>query len=153
MNITIFVLLAVLEVKWFLVVLFVLHAISAGGLSSTALNLISSIVNLAFYGFIVDEAAGDGAGENRASWKTLVTISAREILLGQFTENKLEGLPLDSKIGLPHPSDFYRKRITIIIGGEMPHWGKMFRTAFENKCFFDHRLNLLLNRHYLLPPD
>lgn len=91
------------------------------------------IFNLAFYGFIVDTIAGDGAGENRLTWKNLCTISAREILVGQFTEEELDGLPLDFMIGFPHPHPMYGKKITVIIGGEMPHWGKKFRNAFDNK--------------------
>ena len=84
------------------------------------------IVSLAFYGFIVDTVAGDGASENRSTWKTLSTVSARDILVGTFTEEELDGLPLDFKIGFPHPHDEYRNKITIIIGGEMPHWDVLF---------------------------
>ena len=91
------------------------------------------IMSLAFYGFIVDTVAGDGASENRTTWKTLATLSARDILVGTFTEEELHNLPLDFMIGFPHPHDEYRDKITIIIGGEMPHWGKKFRNAFDNK--------------------
>ena len=43
------------------------------------------ICNLAFYGFIVDTFAGDGASENRLTFKNLCTLSARDILENQFT--------------------------------------------------------------------
>ena len=64
------------------------------------------ITALAFYGFIVDTIAGDGASENRSVFKLLATISAREILSdsGIFSDDELEGLPLDFKIAFPHPN-------------------------------------------------
>ena len=91
------------------------------------------IVSLAFYGFIVDTIAGDGASENRSTFKLLATISARDILSKIYSDEELEGLPLDFKIAFPHPHFLYSKKITIVIGGEMPHWVKKFRNAFENK--------------------
>mmetsp|Transcript_33560 Transcript_33560/g.57027 ORF Transcript_33560/g.57027 Transcript_33560/m.57027 type:complete len:436 (+) Transcript_33560:75-1382(+) len=37
------------------------------------------------------------------------------------------------KIGFQHPHPLFKNRITIVIGGEMPHWGKKFSNAFDNK--------------------
>ena len=90
------------------------------------------ILALAFYGFIVDTVAGDGAPENRSAFKLLVTITAKELLEKEFSEEELEGLPLNFKVGFPHPHPMYRDKITIVIGGEMPHWVKKFRNAFDN---------------------
>lgn len=58
---------------------------------------------LSFYGFIMDTIVGDGASENRSAWKMLADISARDILLREWTEEELEGLPLDFNIGFAHP--------------------------------------------------
>ena len=91
------------------------------------------ILALAFYGFIVDTLAGDGASENRATFKLLATISARDILRTIYSEEELKGLPLDFKIGFRHPHRRYRDKVTIVIGGEMPHWVKKFRNAFDNE--------------------
>ena len=91
------------------------------------------ITSLAFYGFIVDTIAGDGASENRSSWKSLATITAHDILSDVFSTDELQDLPLDFKIAFPHPSKIYRDTVKVIIGGEMPHWGKKFRNAFDNK--------------------
>ena len=93
----------------------------------------AAIVTCALYGFIIDTISGDGASENRLTWKTLATISAREILGKHWSEEELEGLPLDFKIGFQHPHPMYKDKVTIIIGGEMPHWVKKFRNAFENE--------------------
>ena len=80
-------------------------------------------MTLALYGFIVNTVAGDGAPENRSAFKILATITAREILSGTWDDEELKGLPLDFKIGFKHPHKFYSDRgVTIVIGGEMPHW-------------------------------
>ncbi|KAL7527937.1 hypothetical protein ACHAXR_003152, partial [Thalassiosira sp. AJA248-18] len=92
-----------------------------------------AINTLGLYGFIVDTIAGDGASENRRTWKSLATISARDILGKHWTEEELKDLPLDFKIGFPHPHPMYSDKVTIIIGGEMPHWVKKFRNAFQNE--------------------
>ena len=90
-------------------------------------------VTLAVYGWIVDTIVGDGVSKNRAAFKQLATIPAREIFENQFSDEDLSGLPLDFKIGFPHPSPLYGGTVTIVIGGDMPHWVKKFRNAFENK--------------------
>lgn len=90
-------------------------------------------VTLAVYGWIMDTIVGDGASENRSAFKKLATISAHEIFDRRFPPEVLDGLPLAFKIGFEHPSPMYRKNVTIVIGGEMPHWVKKFRNAFDNK--------------------
>ena len=89
------------------------------------------IMSLALYGFVVDTITGDGASENRLTFKTLATITARDILSDHFTADELKGLPLDFKIGFNHPHPMLE--VIIVIGGEMPHWVKKFRNAFDNK--------------------
>jgi len=99
------------------------------------------ITALAFYGFIVDTIAGDGASENRSVFKLLATISAREILCdtGIFSEDELDGLPLDFKIAFPHPNRQFRKKgMMVVIGGEMPHWVKKFRNSLHQQVSDTH---------------
>ena len=74
----------------------------------------------------------DGASENRAAFKKLATLTARSIFLGYCNDDDLEGLPF--KVAFPHPSPVYSKDITIFIGGEMPHWVKKVRNAFDSKA-------------------
>ena len=89
------------------------------------------------YGFVVNQLGGDGAGENRLAFKTLCTLSAKDVLLGHFLEEDLVGLPLDFKIAFPHPVPWLAKRgIIITVGGDMPHWGKKFRNALDNSSRF-----------------
>ncbi|EJK64027.1 hypothetical protein THAOC_15281 [Thalassiosira oceanica] len=91
------------------------------------------IMSLVQYGFIVNTVTGDGASENRACFKGLATLTARQVLAknGHWSENELEGLPLDFKIGFEHPHPLLD--VIVVIGGEMPHWVKKFRNAFDNK--------------------
>ena len=114
----------------FLAARYGLKSITASFLIREVRNVIMS---LAYYGFIVDTIAGDGASENRATFKSLATITAREVLSKVWTDDELKDLPLDFKIAFPHPHPLYRKRVMVIVGGEMPHWGKKFRNAFDNK--------------------
>ena len=82
----------------------------------------------------MDTIVGDGASKNRSAFKLLSTVSARKILGNHYTEHQLRDLPLDFKIGFPHPHpQCWKHGIIIVIGGEMPHWGKKFRNAFDNK--------------------
>ena len=55
-----------------------------------AKNIEMAISPLFYYGSIVDTADGNGTSENQLSNKTLATISARDILLGTFTEEELK---------------------------------------------------------------
>ena len=114
----------------FLAAQYGLKSITATFLIQEARNVIMS---LAYYGFIDDTIAGNGASENRATFKSLATITAREVLSKVWTDDELKDLPLDFKIAFPHPHPLYRKNVLVIIGGEMPHWGKKFCNAFDNK--------------------
>ena len=81
----------------------------------------------------MDTVVGDGASENQPVWKTLCTVTTRDILDGTWTAEELDGLPLDFKVGFEHPHPLCRCKVTIVVGGEMPHWGKKFRNALDNK--------------------
>ena len=105
------------------------------------------ILTLWHYGFIVNDIIGDGASENRSSFKFLATISAKTILSKHFDATLLKDLPLDYKIAFKHPCLYLaEKGILVFIGGEMPHWAKKFRNALDNKkrelTFRDKRLSL-----------
>ena len=69
----------------------------------------------------MDTVAGDGAPDNRSAFKGVATISARDILGNKFTPNELADLHLDFKIGFQHPHQMHRDKITVVIGGEVPH--------------------------------
>eukprot|EP00956_Cyclotella_meneghiniana_P040663 scaffold201889_cov63-Cyclotella_meneghiniana.AAC.1 len=92
------------------------------------------MVTLWFYGFIVNDIVGDGASENRTTFKHFANISARDILCQHFDANTLKGLPLDFNVAFKHPvEELGRDGVIVFIGGEMPHWVKKFRNAFDNK--------------------
>jgi hypothetical protein len=59
-------------------------------------------------------------------------VTAHDIFDGVFTEDELRGLPMDFVVGYKHPSEGCGN-ITILFGGDMPHWVKKFRNAFDNK--------------------
>ena len=63
----------------------------------------------------------------------LSTISAVSIIERTWTKEELKGIDAGFKMAFEHPHPLYRKRVTIVIGGEMPHWVKKFRNAFDNK--------------------
>ena len=96
-------------------------------------TIIKLLVSLAAYGFIGDTISGDGASENRSAFRMLSTISAKSILEQTWTKEELKGIDADFKMAFEHPHPLYRKRVTVVIGGEMPHWVKKFRNAFDNK--------------------
>ena len=58
------------------------------------------------------------------------------------------------KIGFPHSHPQYKKQGVIIVNGcEMPHWGKKFCNAFDNKSrnltFYGRKMNLqMLNEDW-----
>ena len=79
------------------------------------------------------DGTGDGASENRSTFKRLATISARWFFQEFFGDDELAGLPLDFKIAFDHPCPIYKDKVKIVIGGEMPHWVKKFRNAMDNK--------------------
>ena len=92
------------------------------------------ILGLFFYGFLVTQLGSDGASENRSAFKLLATISAKEILSKIWSAKKLEGLPLDFKIGFEFPHRLLGNKITVIIGGEMPHWVKKVSCKYDIFC-------------------
>jgi hypothetical protein len=59
-------------------------------------------------------------------------VSAQEVLGDVFKEDELSGLPMDFIVGYKHPSEGC-ENVTILFGGDMPHWVKKFRNAFDNK--------------------
>lgn len=105
------------------------------------------ILTLSLFGFIVDTIVGDGASENRSTFKALATLSASDILSPHYDSEFIKGLPLDTKIAFKHPNPHY-SHIKIFIGGEMPHWVKKFRNALDSKkrdlTFRGKRFNLAL---------
>ena len=102
-----------------------LHTITADFLVHTILDI---IVSLEMYGFIVIAVTGDGAAENRATFKRLATQSAREALpTVLIIDNNFLEL-LDLKIAFPHPS---RSNITFYIMGDMPHLVKKVVNCLE----------------------
>ena len=74
----------------------------------------------------------DGASENRSLFGMISTISATDILKKYWAEDELKKLGAGMKIGFKHPHPLFSS-VTVLIGGEMPHWVKKFRNAFENK--------------------
>jgi hypothetical protein len=88
---------------------------------------------VATFGFVVNDIVGDGASENRTTFKTLATVTTGDVLKKNgFTAEQLKGLPLNFKVAFRHPNKHY-KDVLIFIGGEMPHWVKKFRNALDNK--------------------
>lgn len=85
--------------------------------------------------------AGDGASENRRSFKLLANKTTREILQDYYREELLNTLNLDSKIAFAHPNPVYAKTIYIFIGADMLHWVKKFRNAMDNKKTSDLAFN------------
>ena len=57
-----------------------------------------------------------------------------DVLGGLFLPSELLDLPLNFVIGYKHPGVGIEVEDTIIFfGGDMPHWVKKFRNAFDNK--------------------
>lgn len=87
------------------------------------------------YGFIVRHIGCDGATEIRAALHyvgNVAGVTARDVLERMYTEEELRGLPMDFIVGYKHPSVGCEDTI-ICFGGDMPHWVKKFRNAFDNK--------------------
>lgn len=92
------------------------------------------ILALCHYGFIVNDIVGDGASENRSTFKLLATITAREILSKHFDATYLKDLPLHIKVAFEYPCKHLADQgVLVFIDGEMPHWAKKFRNALDNK--------------------
>ena len=107
------------------------------------------VLHLSFYSFIVNMITGDGAYENRSTFKSLADKTAREILTGHYPTYLLDTLNLDFKITFSHPNSEHAKEITMFIGADMRHWVKKFRNAMDNKRSIDvtfHGCGLILDR-------
>lgn len=74
----------------------------------------------------------DGAAEIRSALHLVENVSAKDVLDDVFSPDELAGLPMDFMVGYKHPSEGCED-ITILFGGDMPHWVKKFRNAFDNK--------------------
>ena len=90
------------------------------------------LVALKNHGYICSWIGNDGAIECRTATKMLCTISARDILVDIFTPEELNGLSLDTKVAMQHPSPGCED-IKVVFGSDMPHWVKKFRNALTNK--------------------
>ena len=77
------------------------------------------------FGFIVNNVTGDGATQNRSSFKALGTICAGDLFKPTSLSKPLPNRNLP--VAFPHPCD---KSIKVFIGGEMPHLVKKFANAF-----------------------
>jgi hypothetical protein len=97
-----------------------------------ARRLLELPVALYEYGFIVRHIGCDGATEIRSALHLIGNVSAQEVLGDVFKEDELSGLPMDFIVGYKHPSEGC-ENVTILFGGDMPHWVKKFRNAFDNK--------------------
>ena len=69
---------------------------------------------------------GDGASENRSTFKSTANKTARDILEGHYSAEFLDTLNLDYKIAFSHPNPEYADEIVIFIEADMPHWVKKF---------------------------
>ena len=108
------------------------------------------ILHLSYYGFIVITITGDGASENRSTFKTLADKTAREILEDHYPDDFLDSLNLDFKIAFKHPNPICAaENIVVFIGADMSHWVKKLRNAMDNKQTRDlafHGTGLMLDR-------
>jgi hypothetical protein len=56
----------------------------------------------------------------------------RDVFTGVYSDDELDGLPLDTPIAYQHPSKGFED-IKIFFASDMPHWVKKFCNAFGNK--------------------
>jgi hypothetical protein len=118
-------------IQEFVVARYGLKTVSSEFLIPTILDLVNI---LWMYGFITIDIVGDGASENRTTFKYFANISSKELLSKYFTADQLKGLPLEFNIAFKHPvQELSDAGMIIVIGGEMPHWVKKFRNALDNK--------------------
>jgi len=109
------------------------YAVASDVSSSLLISEIPKIIcALYYYGIIVNNVTGDGASENRSAFRSLSTISMREIIdkssLTLITKQKTI-IPLSEyNVAFHHP---IQNDITIFIGGEMPHLIKKIVNALE----------------------
>lgn len=108
------------------------YGIRSASAEFIARRLLEIPVALFEYGFIVRHIGCDGATEIRSALHLVGNVSAQEVLGGVFSEEELSGLPMDFIVGYRHPSEGCEE-VTILFGGDMPHWVKKFRNAFDNK--------------------
>ena len=83
------------------------------------INVVPKIITAPYrYSFIVINVTGDGATENRSTFKALGKITFEDVL-GEYLSDERKGrYPLKQLIAFPHP---IRSNILIFIGGEMLH--------------------------------
>jgi hypothetical protein len=84
------------------------------------------------YGFVVKHIGCDGATEICSALHYVGNVTANDIFNDVFTPDELRGLPMDFVVGCRHPSEGCED-VIILFGGDMPHWVKKFRNAFDNK--------------------
>ena len=92
------------------------------------------------YGLVVNNICGDGATENRSTFKQLATMTVQDVFVprcnGTAEESVcstlLENLPNKNLlIAFHHPCD---DKLKIFVGGEMPHWVKKIVNCLERSC-------------------
>lgn len=97
-----------------------------------ARRLLEIPIALFEYGFIVKHIGCDGATEIRSALHLVGNVRAQDVLGEVLSADELSGLPMDFIVGYRHPSQGCED-VTILFGGDMPHWVKKFRNAFDNK--------------------
>ena len=88
---------------------------------------------IGIYGFVGVTVSGDRASENRSAFGALASVTAASILNKFWNVQELKEVDASMKVGFPHPHPLLKDDIVVLVGGEMPHWVKKFRNAFENK--------------------
>ena len=105
------------------------YAVGDGLLSSFLVNEVPKIITaLSRYSCIIINVTGDGATENRSTFKALGKITFEDVLREHLSDEQKGKYPLKQIIAFPHP---IRSTILIFIGGEMPNLGKKIVNAFE----------------------
>ena len=107
------------------------YACSDGISSNFLITEISKIIcGLSRFGWIVNNITGDGASENRTTFRSLATHTMEEVFPDEyFKDSNFPNLPLKKKIAFQHP---IIPSIWIFIGGDMPHLMKKIVNCLEN---------------------
>eukprot|EP00978_Attheya_sp_CCMP212_P047092 scaffold421221_cov91-Attheya_sp.AAC.2 len=92
------------------------------------------------YGFLVNNITGDGASENRSTFKSLATLTAEQVF-SHFTPEEKTLLPMKQKVAFYHPA-LVDEKILVFIGGEMPHLIKKVVNALEKSDSMKSKRNL-----------
>ena len=110
------------------------YAVAAGVSSSLLLSEIPKIIcGLYAFGIIVNNVTGDGASENRSTFRALANISMGDIFAMnnslKLTTKQKTIFPLSQyNVAFHHP---IQENIIIFVGGEMPHLIKKIVNALE----------------------